>query len=393
MFKKPEKKNDTEDKKQKPNCLPAGKYCIISCDMDTTGRRLIDEVCHIAAYTPTSQFSQYIMPHANLNPSARRRHNIRITTDDRFRVLGSNINNKVIKTKSEIFGLIDFLNWLEEVKSKSDGAGVILLFHEPKKMVSYMLLEALQRHHLFGKFHEIVNGFSNGHALSEEKCSATMKSFNLKVLSRVLLDREEQFDNASNRAKIIWEIAQHLGQGEQKNLAAATGDPNRVMLDNMVEVVRQYSYPTSVELDERKELRKVAERSSSFQPIFSAAGKMNYRDIQHINVLRSILAEGKSDYNTMKSTYETDGKQGLIKELAKLQITRKDQQHDLLEILDSHFDPKRTATFPNTKMPKKTENRKLKKTVSSDDSGAVSLDTTRTTSPLKNAADKTVKTN
>ncbi|XP_026462774.1 maternal protein exuperantia-like [Ctenocephalides felis] len=392
MVKKPESEKSTEGKKLKHECLPAGKYCLISCDMDTTGRRLIDEICHIAAFTPTSQFSQYIMPYANVNPSARRRHNIRVTSDDRFRVLRSNINNKVIKTKSEICGLTDFLNYLEEVKSKADGAGVILIFHEPKKMVSYMLLEALHRYHLLGKFQEIVKGFANGHALAEKKCSTTMKSFNLKVLSRVLLDREEQFDNASNRAKIIWEIAQHLGQGEQKNLAAATGDPNRVMLDTLVEVFRQYSYPTSVELDELKELRKVAERSSSFQPIFSAAGKMNYRDIQHINVLRSILAEGKSDYNTMKSTYETEGKQGLIKELAKLQITRKDLQHDLLEILDSHFDPKRTATFPNI-TPKTTKNRKLIKIVSSDDSGAVSLDTTRTTSPLKNAADKTVKTN
>ncbi|XP_026463997.1 maternal protein exuperantia-2-like, partial [Ctenocephalides felis] len=265
---KPESKKATEGKKHKPECLPAGKY-----------------------YWPYQL-----------------RYGYWIQLDG------------------------DFLNWLEEVKSKSDGAGVILIFHEPKKMVSYMLLEALQRHHLLGKFHEIVT-----------------------VLSRVLLDREEQFDNASNRAKIIWEIAQHLGQ----------------------------------ELGELKELRKVAERSSSFQPIFSATSKMNYRDIQRINVLRSILAEGKSDYNTIKSTYETDGKQGLIKELDKLQITRKDQQHDLLEILDSHFDPKRTATFPNTKTPKKTNNRKLQKTVSSDDSGAVSLDTTRTTSPLKNAADKT----
>ncbi|XP_026470758.1 maternal protein exuperantia-1-like [Ctenocephalides felis] len=361
--------------------------------MDTTGRRLIDEIFHIAAYTLNSQFSQYIMPYANLKPSVRRKHNIRVTSDDRLRVLRSNINNKVIRTKSEIFGLLDFLNWLADVKSKSDGAGIILIFHEPKKMLSYMLLEALQRYDLHGKFNDIVKGFANGHALAEEKCSATMKSFNLKVLSRVLLDREEQFDNASNRAKIICEIVQHLGQGEQKDLAAGIEDPNRVILDNMVKVVRLYSYPTSVELGELKELRKVADRSSSFQPIFSAAKKMNYRDIQRTNVLRSILAEGKSGYTTMKSTYEIDGKQGLINELAKLQITRKDQQHDLLEILDSHFDPKRTATFPNTKNAKKTENRKLKKTVSSDDSGAVSLDTTRTTSPLKNSADKTVKTN
>ncbi|XP_026470756.1 maternal protein exuperantia-1-like [Ctenocephalides felis] len=331
---KPESKKATEGKKHKPECLPAGKYCLISCDMDTTRRRLTDEIFHIAAYNLNRQFSQYIMPYANLNPSVKRRHNIRVTSDDRFRVLRSNINNKVIRTKSEIFGLLDFLNWLEEVNSESDGA-------------------ALQRYDLLGKFNEIVKGFANGHELAEKKCSTTMKSFNLKVLSRVLLDQKEQFDNASNRAKIIWEIAQHLGQGKQKDLAAGIEDPNRVILDNMVEVVRLYSYPTSVELGELKELRKVAERSSSFQPIFSAAGKMNYRDIQHINALRSVLAEGKSDYNTMKSTYETDGKQGLIKELTNLKITRKDQQHDLLEILDSHFDPKRTATFPNTKTQKK----------------------------------------
>lgn len=83
----------------------------------------------------------------------------------------------------------------------------------------------------------------------------------------------------------------------------------------MIEVIRQYSHPTSIELSELKELRKIAERSTTFQPIFSAASKMNYRDIQHINVLRSILAEGKSDYTAMKTIYETDGKQGLINEL------------------------------------------------------------------------------
>lgn len=76
-----------------------------------------------------------------------------------------------------------------------------------------------------------------------------------------------------------------------------------------------------------------------------------------------------------------------------MKISRKDQLNDLLEILDSHFDPKRTATFPNTKTPKKTKNKKLSKTASSDESGAVSPDTTTTTSPLKNAVDNGVKTN
>lgn len=76
-----------------------------------------------------------------------------------------------------------------------------------------MLLEALRRHHLLEEFLETVTGFANNYALSEEKCSTTLKSFNLRVLSRGLFNKEAERDSASKRAKLIWDIAQHLAQG------------------------------------------------------------------------------------------------------------------------------------------------------------------------------------
>jgi maternal-effect protein exuperantia len=40
------------------NPLPHGKYTVIGVDIDTTGRRLIDEIVQISAYTPSASFSQ-----------------------------------------------------------------------------------------------------------------------------------------------------------------------------------------------------------------------------------------------------------------------------------------------------------------------------------------------
>lgn len=94
-----------------------GKYTIVGLDLDTTGRRLIDEVkfffkhgvdflksliqvVHIAAYTPDDQFSQYIMPLMNLNPGARARHQIRVITVGFFRMLKSMVDYKVRKKSS-----------------------------------------------------------------------------------------------------------------------------------------------------------------------------------------------------------------------------------------------------------------------------------------------------
>lgn len=92
-----------------------GNFVYVGLDLDTTGRRLIDEVrfdseslilllnlldvlsqiVNIAAYTPTGQYSQHIMPLMNLNPGARQRHQIRVINVGCFRMLKSMQTYKV----------------------------------------------------------------------------------------------------------------------------------------------------------------------------------------------------------------------------------------------------------------------------------------------------------
>lgn len=70
-------------------------YMVIGWDIDTTGRRLLDEICHIAGYVPKSSFSQFIMPHNDIDQVARRRHLLCTITMGRFRALKDIKNNKV----------------------------------------------------------------------------------------------------------------------------------------------------------------------------------------------------------------------------------------------------------------------------------------------------------
>lgn len=75
--------------------LPVGNYRIVGWDLDFSGRRLVDEILQIAAYTPDKQFSLYVMPSRDLNLAARRRHNLKVVTIHRYRVLKHIKNNKV----------------------------------------------------------------------------------------------------------------------------------------------------------------------------------------------------------------------------------------------------------------------------------------------------------
>lgn len=78
------------------NDVQLDDYCLVGWDLDTTGRKLLDEICHIAAYTPTDNFSLYIMPHGDLTSVAKKRHMIRIVTVGFYRIIKDTTSNKVI---------------------------------------------------------------------------------------------------------------------------------------------------------------------------------------------------------------------------------------------------------------------------------------------------------
>lgn len=237
--------------------IPDGRYRLIGWAVDTTGRRLIDEICHIAAYTPTSQFSQYIMPYRDINPTFIRRHLIRVINSGRYRMLKDLKTNKYIKTKSAASALTDFILWLEN--NRGDAAdGIILVYHEFRKSAPAMLLEALKQYSLLERFKEVVKGFTNGFDVSEAKCAKTMKSFTLRMMSKVLLNKDENLSNASDRARTAYQVIVHLGQGERPDL---DDDSNTSSGDcmgeetHLIQFARPFTNPIEAEEDEIAKLK------------------------------------------------------------------------------------------------------------------------------------------
>ena len=121
-----------------PDKLDTGDYQVVAWDLDTTGRKLVDEICHIGGYydsSDDSSFSQYVMPHRNPNPGARRSFGIKVVSIGRYRMLKDLNTGEMLKTKSEVSALREFISWLS--RAKKDKQGVLLVCHEPEKKVTF----------------------------------------------------------------------------------------------------------------------------------------------------------------------------------------------------------------------------------------------------------------
>ncbi|CAH1103722.1 unnamed protein product [Psylliodes chrysocephalus] len=83
-----------------------------------------------------------------------------------------------------------------------------------------MLLESLRRYQMLERFSKVVKGFANGFNKAQMKCANTIKSFNLHLMSKMLLNRgAEHFNSAVDRAPASFDIAAHLAQEERTDLA------------------------------------------------------------------------------------------------------------------------------------------------------------------------------
>lgn len=230
--------------------IPSGKYRLVGWGIDTTGSRLIDEIVQIASYTPTSQFSQYIMPFADINPLYSRRHGIRIINTFLYRRLRDLNTREYLKTKSEISALQDFLQWLEKVKG-DDVDGVVLVYYELRKFSPGMFLEALKRYQLIDRFSKIVKGFVNGFNIAKAKCANTTKSYSIRVMSKVLLNKEhENYGNAVDRANASFDITSHLAQSERQDLEAKPVNEYTGSESHIIDFVCPFANPIEEEEEE-----------------------------------------------------------------------------------------------------------------------------------------------
>nr|5L80_A Chain A, Maternal protein exuperantia,Maternal protein exuperantia [Drosophila melanogaster]5L80_B Chain B, Maternal protein exuperantia,Maternal protein exuperantia [Drosophila melanogaster] len=326
--------------------LPAGNYILVGVDIDTTGRRLMDEIVQLAAYTPTDHFEQYIMPYMNLNPAARQRHQVRVISIGFYRMLKSMQTYKIIKSKSEIAALKDFLNWLEQLKTKAGPSsdGIVLIYHEERKFIPYMILESLKKYGLLERFTASVKSFANSINLAKASIGdANIKNYSLRKLSKILsLDADSLFDgNASVRAKLAFDVALQLsnsdGKPEPKSSEA---------LENMFNAIRPFAKLVVSDVLELDIQIENLERQNSFRPVFLNYFKTTlYHRVRAVK-FRIVLAENGFDLNTLSAIWAEKNIEGLDIALQSIGRLKSKDKAELLELLDSYFDPKKTTVKP-----------------------------------------------
>ncbi|KAH8372820.1 hypothetical protein KR009_005387 [Drosophila setifemur] len=374
--------------------LPAGNYILVGVDIDTTGRRLIDEIVQLAAYTPTDHFEQYIMPYMNLNPAARQRHQVRVISIGFYRMLKSMQTYKIIKSKSEIAALKDFLNWLEQLNSKTAGSdGIVLLYHEERKFIPYMILEALKKYGLLDRFTKTVKSFANSLNLAKASIGdANVKHYSLRKLSKILSKAKEdastgsgsasesnmadsnsssnindkrspkngipferdQFDgNASVRAKLAFNVALQLVNSARKAEPESSEE-----LVNLFNALKPFAKLVGSDIQELDTQNENLERQNSFRPVFLNYFKTTlYHRVRAVK-FRIVLAENGFDLNSLNAIWTDKRTEGLDLALQSIDSLKIEDKTELLELLDSFFDPNKTTIKPVVKSNNRRRNRR-----------------------------------
>ncbi|KAH8369720.1 hypothetical protein KR093_000682 [Drosophila rubida] len=353
--------------------LPTGNYILVSVDIDTTGRRLIDEIVQLAAYTPSDHFEQYIMPYMNLNPAARQRHQVRVISIGFFRMLKSMQTYKIIKSKSEVAALKDFLDWLDQLKAKNpDTDGIVLFYHEERKFIPYMILQSLVKYGMLDRFNKTVKSFVNSFNLAKSSIGDT-KHYSLRNLAKILAKAKEEntkdknenvadsnsgasttnskriknvvqkerdeFDgNASVRAKLAYTVALQLSNSDE------SGEPDSV--GNLFNALKPFTEPISGDVKELDTQNLNLERQNSFRPVFLNYFKTTlYHRVRAVK-FRIVLAENGFDLTTLNDIWTDKRASGLDAALQGIAHLKAEDKAELVELLDSFFDPNKVTIKP-----------------------------------------------
>ncbi|XP_023333544.1 maternal protein exuperantia-1 [Eurytemora carolleeae] len=209
-----------EEEKSSDSVKKSGRYTIVGFDLDTTGRKLEDDICHIGGFYRSQKgenvtYSQYIMPNRTPNPAARQAFSIRVVNIGRSRILKDLSTGEVLKTKTEISGLKDFLNWLEKAGAGTDG--VILTSHEQdRKILVPLFIKSLERSHLLQQCSDIIKGFCNStDVISSISNKELITSLSLRSLCKtVLRDTNLPTSRAVHRCQRVIEILYKLSDPE-----------------------------------------------------------------------------------------------------------------------------------------------------------------------------------
>lgn len=176
---------------------------------------------------------------------------------------------KVIKTKTEIAALLEFLDWLEAINTND---GIIFVYHDQLKFTPFMVIEAMKKYRLMERFEKIVKSFVNGYDLADEKRGGEgIKYLNLSQNFKVQQEKlgmeakelEEFEGDATVRARLSYDIVMLMAHGGEKKEV-----DEKAMAALVNEFVRSKAKPINGELDEISEQEECIKRQSTLRDIF-----------------------------------------------------------------------------------------------------------------------------
>lgn len=343
----------------------------------------------------------------NLNPAARQRHQVRVISIGFFRMLKSMQTYKVtdkrrytcapiksligghlcvhfpqiIKSKSEVAALKDFLDWLDQLKSKNPNSdGIVLLYHEERKFIPYMILQSLVKYGMLDRFTKTVKSFVNSFNLAKSSVGDT-KHYSLRNLSKILSKAKEEnakgvgnvndneadsnsssadkhvknglqqkerdeFDgSASVRAKLTFNVALQLSNLDI-SCNIAEPDSSAEALGNLFNALKPFTEAISGDVKELDTQNVHLERQNSFRPVFLNYFKTTlYHRVRAVK-FRIVLAENGFDLTTLNDIWTEKHAEGLDAALQGIASLKVEDKNELVELLDSFFDPNKVTIKP-----------------------------------------------
>ncbi|TRY67143.1 hypothetical protein TCAL_02954 [Tigriopus californicus] len=321
--------------------VPAGKYTVVSWDMDTTGRRLIDEICQIGGFyqgpaqegeeapgsCSTVSFSQYVMPYKNLNPGARRSSGIRVVNLGRYRVLQHVESGDILKTKSEVFALQDFIQWLTQAQAACQSEGVLLVCHEPaRKVLVPLLLEALSKYKLTESFKAVVKGFANGsHVVKAFGDKDKITSYSLRSLCKTVLnDTNPNTNSASDRCQVLFRILNQVASNQSNEPLAR-------------HQVSQVAVTVDSEEEDLVLLKAKLDTLAKLRPIFESQLKQRRSLKEKAMTLRSLVADAGVDIDELTRVYHEQKDEAKSVLQNRIEKASESDIDKLVELMKSHF--------------------------------------------------------
>lgn len=176
---------------------------------------------------------------------------------------------QVIKTKTEIAALLEFLDWLDTMNTKD---GIIFVYHEQLKFTPYMVIEAMKKYRLFERFEKIVKSFVNGYDLAGEKQGgegikyltlSQNRKIQMEKLEMIPTESDEFEGDAEVRAKLTYDIFTLMAHGGEKK------EVEKEKMDAIInDFVRVKAKAMSSELEEIMEQEECIKRQSSLREVF-----------------------------------------------------------------------------------------------------------------------------